>query len=89
MIVEAFLSLILFAFFMISDPKTTPAKSRPARFAFGAIVAAGAFALQYVAYAQNALLWALLLAAPLTPIFDLQKEPQPCALPSQPQQQSC
>ena len=81
-------SLILFTFFMISDPKTTPAKSRPARFAFGAIVAAGAFALQYVAYAQNALLWALLLAAPLTPLFDFEKEPQPCALPSQPQLQS-
>ena len=85
-------SLILFAFFMISDPKTTPAKSRHARLAFGAIVAAGAFALQYVAYAQNALLWALLLAAPLTPLFDLaqdlQQEQQPCALPSQPQLQS-
>jgi enediyne biosynthesis protein E5 len=81
-------SLILFAFFMISDPKTTPAKSRGARLAFGAIVAAGAFALQYVVYAQNALLWALLLAAPLTPLFDLQQEPQPCALPSQPQPQS-
>ena len=53
---------------------------------------AGAFALQYVAYAQNALLWALLLAAPLTPLFDLaqdlKQEPQPCALPSQPQLQS-
>ena len=77
-------SLMLFAFFMISDPKTTPAKSRPARFAFGAIVAAGAFALQYVAYAQNALLWALLLAAPLTPIFDFvtEREPAPCAAPA-------
>ncbi|MFL5432800.1 MAG: RnfABCDGE type electron transport complex subunit D [Myxococcales bacterium] len=73
-------SLILFAFFMISDPKTTPAHSRPARFAFGAIVAAGAFALQHVAYARNPLLWALLLAAPLTPLFDLfeAKEPAPC-----------
>jgi len=74
-------SLILFTFFMISDPKTTPAKSRPARFAFGAIVAAGAFALQHVAYARNSLLWALLLAAPLTPIFDFitEREPAPCA----------
>ncbi|MFL5437096.1 MAG: RnfABCDGE type electron transport complex subunit D [Myxococcales bacterium] len=75
-------SLILFAFFMISDPKTTPAHSRPARFAFGAIVAVGAFALQHVAYARNPLLWALLLAAPLTPLFDLfqAKEPaQKCA----------
>jgi Na+-translocating ferredoxin:NAD+ oxidoreductase RnfD subunit len=77
-------SLILFAFFMISDPKTTPAKSQKARFAFGAIVAAGAFALQHIAYARNPLLWALLLAAPLTPLFDLFQEAKetPCAAPS-------
>jgi len=77
-------SLVLFAFFMISDPKTTPAKSRKARFVFGAIVASGAFALQHLAYAQNALLWALLLAAPLTPLFDLihDKESESCAAPS-------
>src|SRR4051812_42711060 len=50
-------SLILFAFFMISDPKTTP-RGRGARFAFAATVAGGAFALQHLAYVQNALLWA-------------------------------
>ena len=84
-------SLILFTFFMISDPKTTPAKSRPARFAFGAIVAAGAFALQHLAYARNPILWALLLAAPLTPLFDFlhDKETNTCTAPSplQPQPQ--
>jgi Na+-transporting NADH:ubiquinone oxidoreductase subunit NqrB len=67
-------SLVLFAFFMISDPKTTP-RGRAARIAFAATVACGAFALQHVAYAQNPLLWALLLAAPLTPIFDLVHQP--------------
>jgi Na+-transporting NADH:ubiquinone oxidoreductase subunit NqrB len=72
-------SLILFAFFMISDPKTTP-RGRGARFAFAATVAGGAFALQHVAYVQNALLWALLLAAPLTPLFDFlhDRETRPC-----------
>ena len=77
-------SLVLFAFFMISDPKTTP-RGRAARVAFAVTVAAGAFALQHVAYAQNPLLWALLLAAPLTPLFDLihdKKETLACASPS-------
>jgi Na+-transporting NADH:ubiquinone oxidoreductase subunit NqrB len=62
--------LILFTFFMISDPKTTP-RARLSRVAFGAVVAALAFALQHVAYARNPLLWALLLCAPLTPLADL------------------
>jgi hypothetical protein len=60
-------ALILFTFFMISDPKTTP-RARATRVAFGAGVAALAFALQHVAYARNSLLWALFLCAPLTPL---------------------
>ena len=63
-------ALILFTFFMISDPKTTP-RSRVARLGFGAIVAALGFSLQHVAYARNPLLWALLFCAPLTPLLDL------------------
>jgi Na+-transporting NADH:ubiquinone oxidoreductase subunit NqrB len=76
-------SLILFAFFMISDPKTTP-RGRAARLVFGASVACGAFALQHVAYAQNPLLWALLLGAPLTPLFDFlhDRETRACIEPS-------
>src|SRR5256885_3529649 len=77
-------SLILFAFFMISDPKTTP-RGRAARIAFAATVAAGAFALQHVAFARNPLLWALLLAPPPTPLLDLihdTKETLACASPS-------
>ena len=83
-------SLVLFAFFMISDPKTTP-RGRAARVAFAATVACGAFALQHVAFAHNPLLWALLLAAPLTPLFDFlhDQETPACtassALPPQPQ----
>jgi Na+-transporting NADH:ubiquinone oxidoreductase subunit NqrB len=72
-------SLILFTFFMISDPKTTP-RGRAARLAFGATVACGAFALQHLAYTRNPLLWALLLSAPLTPLFDFlhERETRPC-----------
>src|SRR5256885_792758 len=77
-------SLILFAFFMISDPKTTP-RGRAARIAFAVTVAAGAFALQHVAYARNPLLCALLPAPPPTPLLDLihdTKETLACASPS-------
>jgi len=79
-------SLLLFTFFMISDPKTTP-RARAARLAFAGIVASLAFALQHVAYARNPIVWALFFCAPLTPLFDwsldvtASKEP-PCAVPS-------
>ena len=79
-------SLLLFTFFMISDPKTTP-RARAARLAFAGIVASLAFALQHVAYARNPIVWALFFCAPLTPFFDwsldvtASKEP-PCAVPS-------
>jgi enediyne biosynthesis protein E5 len=63
-------ALILFTFFMISDPKTTP-RGRALRIGFGAAVAVLGFALQHVAYARNPLLWALFLCAPLTPLADL------------------
>ena len=61
-------SLLLFTFFMISDPKTTP-RSRPARLAFAAIVAAVAFMLSLRSI-QNPIVWALFLCAPLTPLLD-------------------
>lgn len=77
-------SLLLFAFFMISDPKTTPQR-RPLRIVYAAAVAATAFALQLRSI-DNPLLWALLACAPLTPLFDrlssnqsTGKEMLPCA----------
>ena len=82
-------SLLLFTFFMISDPKTTP-RSRPARLAFAAIVAAVAFMLSLRSI-QNPIVWALFLCAPLTPLLDALTEtkqekpacaPQPALLPS-------
>jgi enediyne biosynthesis protein E5 len=62
-------ALLLFAFFMLSDPMTIP--SRPgARVAYAVIVAVGAAAWQYLLFKPNALLWALFLATPLVPLFD-------------------
>jgi Na+-transporting NADH:ubiquinone oxidoreductase subunit NqrB len=76
-------SLLLFTFFMISDPKTTP-RSRPARLAFAAVVAAVAFMLS-LRWVQNPIVWALFLCAPLTPLFDLLTEQEkPACAPSRP-----
>jgi Na+-transporting NADH:ubiquinone oxidoreductase subunit NqrB len=62
-------ALLLFAFFMISDPKTTP-DSRAGRMLFAAIVAAGAYYVDLVLYRTNGILWALAAAAPLAPVLD-------------------
>jgi Na+-transporting NADH:ubiquinone oxidoreductase subunit NqrB len=62
-------ALLLFAFFMISDPKTTP-DSRPGRVLFAALVAAFAYYVQFRLFRPNALLWSLAAAAPLVPILD-------------------
>jgi hypothetical protein len=62
-------SLILFTFFMISDPKTTP-DSRPARVGFGVAVAGLAFWLQHQLWVMNSPIWALLLLSPLVPLID-------------------
>jgi Na+-transporting NADH:ubiquinone oxidoreductase subunit NqrB len=62
-------ALLLFAFFMISDPMTTPNRRGP-RIAYALIVAAAAIAWQYVLFRPNALIWALFLATPLVPLLD-------------------
>ena len=51
-------ALLLFAFFMISDPKTTP-DSRAGRLLFAALVAAGAWYVQFRLFRTNGLLWSL------------------------------
>jgi enediyne biosynthesis protein E5 len=61
--------LLLFTFFMISDPKTTP-DARPARVAFGVLVAAVAFYVQFRLFRPNGLLWSLLVLTPLVPFLD-------------------
>ena len=63
-------SLLLFAFFMISDPKTTP-DARGCRLAFGALVAVAAFYLQFVLYRPSGgLVLALFATSPLVPVLD-------------------
>lgn len=62
-------ALLLFAFFMISDPMTLP--DHPlARRLHVVLVALLAFAWQFLAYRPNGALWALLFLAPLVPLWD-------------------
>ena len=62
-------ALLLFAFFMISDPMTSPNHSR-GRALHSAVVAAIAMWWQFHLYQQNALIWALVIAAPMVPLWD-------------------
>ncbi len=62
-------ALLLFTFFMISDPMTTP-NARLARIIFAMIVALGAFSWQFGLHRPNALVWALFLSTPLVLLFD-------------------
>lgn len=62
-------ALLLFAFFMISDPKTTP-DSRLGRVVFAALVALGAGVVQFVLYRPNGLLWSLAVVSMATPLID-------------------
>ena len=62
-------ALVLFAFFMISDPKTTPDR-RVGRLFFAGLVACLASYLQFTLHWSNALLWALAGAALLVPCLD-------------------
>ncbi len=63
-------SLLLFAFFMISDPMTIP-NHRRGRAVHAALVAILASAWQYVLFRPNGVLFALVLLAPVVPILDL------------------
>jgi Na+-translocating ferredoxin:NAD+ oxidoreductase RnfD subunit len=62
-------SLLLFAFFMISDPKTTP-DARAGRLLFAVLVAAFAWFVQFRLFRPNALLWSLAASSPLVPLID-------------------
>lgn len=62
-------AFLIFTFFMISDPKTTP-DSRAGRILFAFLVAAGAIFIQYGMYRTNGLLWSLMLFGMTTPFID-------------------
>lgn len=62
-------ALLVFAFFMISDPKTTP-DTAAGRVLFAAIVAAIAFTIQFIYYEPNGPILALIVSAPTVPLID-------------------
>jgi len=62
-------ALLLFAFFMISDPRTTP-ETRRGRVVFAVLVAAVALFIQLGLYRTNGLLWSLVLLSPLVPVLN-------------------
>ena len=62
-------ALLIFAFFMISDPRTSP-NSASGRVLYGAMVASVAFTIQYVFYTPNGAILALIMLAPSVPLID-------------------
>jgi enediyne biosynthesis protein E5 len=62
-------SLLIFAFFMISDPRTTPA-SRLGRLLFAFAVAALAHYLAFFMQLRPALYFALIALSPITPLLN-------------------
>ena len=62
-------TVLLFAFFMISDPRTTP-DSRRGRIVFALLVALGAWYVQFRLFRANGLLWSLAGCACLVPALD-------------------
>ena len=62
-------SVLLFAFFMISDPKTTPDR-RSLRIVYAVLVAALAATIQFALYRPQGLVLALFCLSPLVPLLD-------------------
>jgi Na+-transporting NADH:ubiquinone oxidoreductase subunit NqrB len=62
-------ALLLFTFFMISDPKTTP-DSRLGRILFAAMVALVAGYIQFKLFRTNGVLWSLAACSMLVPFID-------------------
>ncbi len=62
-------ALLIFAFFMISDPKTTP-NTALGRILFATLVAGIAYTIQFVFYHPNGPILALIMCAPVVPIID-------------------
>lgn len=62
-------ALLLFAFFMISDPKTTP-DSRAGRILFALLVSFGAYYIQFKMFRQNGLVFSLAACSMLVPLID-------------------
>jgi len=62
-------ALLLFTFFMISDPRTTP-NSRMGRIVFAWLVACGAWYIQFRLFRTNGALWSLAICSFTVPLID-------------------
>jgi len=62
-------ALLLFTFFMISDPRTTP-NSRIGRIIFAFLVAFGAWYIQFRLFRTNGPLWSLAICSLTVPLLD-------------------
>lgn len=62
-------ALLIFAFFMISDPKTTP-DSKTGQIIYALLVALAALYVQFGLFTPNGPLWGLIACAPLVPLLD-------------------
>ncbi|TKB89007.1 MAG: hypothetical protein E8D40_15680 [Nitrospira sp.] len=62
-------ALLIFSFFMISDPKTTP-DSRTGRIVYALLIALTALYVQFGLFKPNGLLWGLIACSPLVPFLD-------------------
>ena len=62
-------ALLLFTFFMISDPRTTP-NSRVGRLLFACLVACGAWYIQFRLFRTNGPLWSLAICSLTVPLID-------------------
>jgi hypothetical protein len=62
-------TLLIFSFFMITDPKTTP-DSRTGRLVFALLVALATLYVQFVLFRPHGPLWGLLVCSPLVPLID-------------------
>ncbi|ALA57477.1 DUF2330 domain-containing protein [Nitrospira moscoviensis] len=62
-------ALLIFAFFMISDPKTTP-DSRAGRIVFALCVTVTALYMQFGLFRPNGPLWGLIACSPFVPLLD-------------------
>ncbi|HET6896912.1 MAG TPA: RnfABCDGE type electron transport complex subunit D [Vicinamibacteria bacterium] len=80
-------ALLIFAFFMISDPRTTPDR-RAGRVIFALLVALGAAFVQFRLFRTNGLLWSLALFAPTVPLIDWLLPAAPHCWPAAPLRRS-
>lgn len=62
-------AFLIFTFFMISDPRTTP-DSRAGRILFALLVALGAGFVHFVLYRPNGLILSLFFLSPVVPVID-------------------